>query len=503
MEISILIVDDDKILVDKLEETVDWKGLNISMVFTANNIRQAQKILEEFPVDMLLCDIDMPQGSGLELLEWMRNQEMDTECIFLSSYANFAYVQKALRLSSREYLLKPVSNYELERVLGKMAAEITSRNIREEAKPEKGELWKRILLEEIEDVGLFQQLYQKNTEFHLVLVKVFMRKEEPEKRKKSSLCKFVLSSRNPEAAVTVADNLWIIVEKKDKKDKEALQKETEELAKLLMDCVQCNVCLYTGSCCTQEGVQKLWRQLKHLEQTCISRRNGVVIAEETELLPVPAEASWECWQKMMQKPDSFSSVLEAMQTFLKDISEKKAWDLKNLRHFMRKFHQFLYVYLAEQKLEFEEVFDCNEFEQREEEAYTFLEGCMEFVAYVFQTLQRNHLYHQSQENAVECVKEYINKNLDQDLSRGNLAKEVYLSEDYLSRMFKTETGISLTGYIAEQRVEKAKEYLEYSNLTVSKIALEVGYHNFSYFSKTFRDITGFTPNEYRNNKKTN
>ena len=86
MEISILIVDDDKILVDKLEETVDWKGLNISMVFTANNIRQAQKILEEFPVDMLLCDIDMPQGSGLELLEWMRNQEMDTECIFLSSY---------------------------------------------------------------------------------------------------------------------------------------------------------------------------------------------------------------------------------------------------------------------------------------------------------------------------------------------------------------------------------------------------------------------------------
>lgn len=121
---------------------------------------------------------------------------------------------------------------------------------------------------------------------------------------------------------------------------------------------------------------------------------------------------------------------------------------------------------------------------------------------MFETLQRNQLYNQNRENAIECVKEFISKNLDKDLSRGNLAKEVYLSEDYLSRTFKVETGKSLTVYIAEQRMEKAKEYLENSNLTVSQIALEVGYHNFSYFSKTFRDITGFTPNEYRNNKKT-
>lgn len=55
MEISILMVDDDRILVEKLEETVDWKRIGISMVFTANNIRQAQKILEEFPIQILLC----------------------------------------------------------------------------------------------------------------------------------------------------------------------------------------------------------------------------------------------------------------------------------------------------------------------------------------------------------------------------------------------------------------------------------------------------------------
>ena len=97
--ISILIVDDDKLLVEKLEKTVDWERLNIATVFTAYNIRQARSLMEEYPVHILLCDIDMPQGNGLELLEWVRAKELDIECMFLSSYANFAYAHSQ-RLSA-------------------------------------------------------------------------------------------------------------------------------------------------------------------------------------------------------------------------------------------------------------------------------------------------------------------------------------------------------------------------------------------------------------------
>ena len=74
MDISILIVDDDKLVVEKLVEGVNWKQLGIGIVLTAYNIRQAKEILEEARVDILLSDIEMPQGSGLELLEWVRNK---------------------------------------------------------------------------------------------------------------------------------------------------------------------------------------------------------------------------------------------------------------------------------------------------------------------------------------------------------------------------------------------------------------------------------------------
>ncbi len=76
--------------------------IGIESVLTANNVRQAMKILEEAPVDILLSDIEMPQGSGLELLEWVRGRDLPVECVFLSSYAYFAYAQKAIQQLSFE-----------------------------------------------------------------------------------------------------------------------------------------------------------------------------------------------------------------------------------------------------------------------------------------------------------------------------------------------------------------------------------------------------------------
>ena len=115
---NICIVDDDKYVVEKIVNGIDWKKWDIEGVYTAYNSRQAREILSTLQVDILLSDIEMPQGSGLELLEWVREQKLPVECIYLSSYAHFAYAQKALELHSRGYLLKPVSNRELENVLG-------------------------------------------------------------------------------------------------------------------------------------------------------------------------------------------------------------------------------------------------------------------------------------------------------------------------------------------------------------------------------------------------
>lgn len=502
MEISILIVDDDKILVDKLEETIKWKKIGISMVFTAYNIRQAQKILEEFPIQIMLCDIDMPQGSGLELLEWMRSKEIDTECAFLSSYANFAYAQKALRFSCREYLLKPISNHELEQILQKMTDGVRRKwNIEcfRENSSNKKAFWDRFFRENTEENGSIENLYGGECLFYLQMVKMFMKENDSERKKKCSLCKFVLNKAEAEEVVAVADNEWVMV--MEWKENRKVREEAQELALCLNEKVLSPVSVYVGKPCKSKALQQSWQRLKQIEEEELPRKNDVFMEGEVTHIKKYENPPWEIWKKMMITPQGLKSVLEEMKEYLAHHYKHGNLDVKQLRRFIRELNQFIYVYMAEQKLNFTQVFEANEFEIREAEAYVFYESCIEFAEFLFSTLEGN--LNGNQDNAVERVKEYISKNLGKELTRTILAKEVFLSEDYISKLFKSQTGMSLTNYIALQRIEKAKEYLEYSNLTVSKIALEVGFNNFSYFSKTFRDITGMTPNEYKNNKKKN
>jgi two-component system response regulator YesN len=100
-------------------------------------------------------------------------------------------------------------------------------------------------------------------------------------------------------------------------------------------------------------------------------------------------------------------------------------------------------------------------------------------------------------NAVVKVLQFIEKNVNLDLNRDEIAEQVYLNPAYLSRLFRKETGKSLTDYMSELRVEKAKRQLENSNIKISDIAVSVGYSNFSHFSQLFKKLTGMSPQEYR------
>ena len=105
---------------------------------------------------------------------------------------------------------------------------------------------------------------------------------------------------------------------------------------------------------------------------------------------------------------------------------------------------------------------------------------------------------QSAEKNVEKVKTYIETHFKEELTRESLASEVFMNPDYLSKLFKKNTGSSLMDYVTKVRIERAKELLERTVLTISEIAIETGYSNTAYFTKMFKKYTnGVTPREYR------
>ena len=116
---QLLIVDDEINAVDVLKSGFDWEELGISAVYTAYNIRQARDVFLDHRIDLMICDIEMPQGNGLDLLAWVRENYSSTKSILLTCHADFQYAKKAIHLGSLEYLLKPVIFSELKDVIRK------------------------------------------------------------------------------------------------------------------------------------------------------------------------------------------------------------------------------------------------------------------------------------------------------------------------------------------------------------------------------------------------
>ena len=104
-------------------------------------------------------------------------------------------------------------------------------------------------------------------------------------------------------------------------------------------------------------------------------------------------------------------------------------------------------------------------------------------------------------NAIARVKQYIDEHFCENITRDTLGEIVYLSPGYLAASFKKETGSSLGSYIIERRMEKAKALLAEGKLTVSEVAFAVGYDNFTYFSRLFKNKVGVMPKEYKKGKK--
>ena len=124
---KVLIVDDEVYAVNALINRIDWTGYGFDAPLSAHSMAQAQSVFLAVPVDLLLCDIEMPQGSGLDLFEWVKSYYPTTECIFVTCHDEYSYLRTAMQLGSCDYILKPVDYDQLRETLSEVVRRIASR----------------------------------------------------------------------------------------------------------------------------------------------------------------------------------------------------------------------------------------------------------------------------------------------------------------------------------------------------------------------------------------
>ena len=120
----------------------------------------------------------------------------------------------------------------------------------------------------------------------------------------------------------------------------------------------------------------------------------------------------------------------------------------------------------------------------------------EMVIYYTEKMRR---YYQKniQSKYINDCKEYIYSHIKERITIESLAEEFDVSASYFSRLFKKETGVSVSEYIRDQKIEIAKDLLRFSNYSMIEIANRLSFSSQSHFIQLFREKVGVTPKKYR------
>lgn len=518
---TILIVDDDAHMVRSIQKNVDWAALGIDTVHTAGSARQAKGVLDVYDVDVLLSDIEMPQQNGLDLLAWVRESGHEVQAVFLTSYANFEYARRAISLQSVEYFLKPV-DYEL--LTGGLSRAIERARLTRESRLNRdlsdrwargqGEVvahfWRQVLgglfhgdaaaLQSHLSGGLLP--YTMESRFVPVVIRSFGRAE-------ASLAEIESGLRaRCEALIPVPDSLcgayalteaeWLLLLDAGGMPERLWIDLTAQVSSWL----GVELLLGLGGPCFIHELYQQAQDLREMLMDCVSPRPTPLYLRDWERRD-PGEATLpdEALKQLLSDADLAGFEREALR-HLATMGESGPVYARTLRLLRLDLTQLVYARLEQAGLQARALFSDEESERLYAQAAASTSGMAAYISHL-STVTARHIpsSHRRESGIVDRLVEYIDANFMREISRSELSKSVYLNQDYISRLFKRETGQSISGYIIHKRMSAAKELLRRTDTPIHMIASQVGYDSFAYFSKIFKQTVGVAPNEYRRNAR--
>lgn len=524
--LQLLIVDDEVHAVEGIRSGVDWQKLGITAVFTAFTVNQAKELFENETIDVMLCDIEMPQATGLELAEWVMERYPNTETIFLTCHADFKYVKQALQLGSLDYILKPTPFSELEEVILKAIEKINKDSELAEYS-QYGRFWfqhQPMLVERFWLDILNQTIpsqaeavrrtaadrnipYADEMRFMPVLISV-QRWHKPLTLRDEKILEYALKNSAEETVLGLHKDgqvmsignrkLLAILSADSYTDIESSLVQACE--RYITTCAQyfyCDLSCYIGEKSRGHEMFNMVNRLHDLEKNNVAYNNKVFLLSRFRFQrSIDRPPNMSIWAVMLKEGEGEKVIEEATDYFIR-VLQQNVLDAKLISHFYHDFQQMLYYTLQTKGILAHQLFSDHisvELSARATRSVTDHIGWVKHI--VSKAMEYANTVEQS-ESVIEKVKGYIKLNIAQDLSREDIASHVFLNPDYLTRIFKKETGMSVSEYLFLERIKVAQELLVNTDMPISAIASYIGYANFSHFSRMFKKHTDLTPNEYR------
>lgn len=521
---NLLIVDDEIYAVEGLRLGVKWSSLGFSGVYEAYNIQSAKEIIREVQIHVVICDIEMPEGDGFELIAWIRENYPDIATLFLTCHADFKYAQRAIQLGTQDYLLKPVDYDTLQHVVGRIIVSIKEEREWKQTQQIAQAFWeskKNVLVERFwQDLlsarlsttaeRLEQTLHEFKVSFDpgqmnvlpiLISIEqwtqVFTeRDEELMEYAMRKVAEEMILDGFPGCTVQDRNGVNLVIVYCKMLQPVAIEVLLERCENFITYCERhfyCRASCYIGEKLPIEQTKQGYEHLLKMEYDNIARSHSVhlFISANEKFARLPSVNLSE-WPALIEQDEGVILRQQIHKTLsrLKD----EGGNAEALLIYYHNVLQCIYLVLQKQGKSIQEVFG----EAGVLEPTSFPKTIDQMEEWAIKvTGMAIHAIKMNEDSIVRQVKEYIEAHLDERIERMELSELVHLNPAYLSRLFKKETQESLTEFILSRKMQLSKNLLRGSNKPISEIAQIAGFSNLSYFSKAFKKLFQVSPMAYR------
>ncbi|WP_165972077.1 response regulator transcription factor [Paenibacillus piri] len=538
---ELLIVDDESFVVENLANTYDWEQLGIETVHTAFSASEALELLEIHNIPIVISDIRMPEMDGLEMIDRIKSISPKTKCVLLSGYSDFKYAQQAITSHAEAYLLKPVKEDELLSTVRSVIAKIelewneivsqqrTLYTLNEHLPLLRGALLNDLLQGKyIPLPTLSKKLDMLNLQIGLdqLFAMMFIRLEQGFDRYDDyslSLLEYGIVNISEEIfgkqfelwpCKDVNDNLVFVITNKIRAG-EMSNDEDKLTIKILEKCslqLQESVTAYL-----QGGISVLiseWGKFPedlysfYQKSMSVIRNhpdnvqgffiNSIQTGSKEEVQPLRSihepPLLWNLleagrWEAADRKFDRIVEELRGKKGYLHDYIYEVAMMVSfSVSHTIHKQGGLL-----------QHMTELNLVTGVEHEALRSVTGLEKWGRNTIQVLKNRTINEakNSQRSIIQKINQYVQMNLEHDVSLQSIAEHVYLHPVYVSKIYKLEAGEGISEYIYRLRMEKAAHLLAETNEKINEISRKSGYQNPSHFSRVFKKYFAMTPDEFR------
>lgn len=529
---SVLLVDDEPLILSGIRHMLNWEQEGFRVIGSARSGKQALEIIGESQPDIVVCDINMPGMSGLELLHTASMGVNPPAFVMLTNHGEFDMARIALQHKAVDYLLKSQLNEEsflaaMMRAKAFCEQREVVRDVQaaQSAAPQRREIANSVarLLEQgmegeraAESIETLRKANALNGYAWLQIVLDYSTLPDLETYAEEDLTRVYDSIReiiDTLAARVLAKHISLFREEAQsaitmyswdidaQRYDDLLQILFSQITASCSSFTPARLCLLATSClCAEQQLGQMLKEKKELRRFVYLFNDELIKAPVS--LPTLSEISPEELCKKLvpalraKNAQQFAKLINDARTTLSEVPHTR----RNGIEYCAQLYSTAATLLAPMfngKLADDEpsgiadtIRKLNRFVNR-----TQLLGWLD-------SFERTILLQLEQLNSdrpalVEEVRSYVEEHIDKQIKLQDVAQHVSMAPSYLSTTFRKLYGKTLFDYINEVKIRQACSYLENHSHKIYEISYLLGYENAYYFTRVFKRYIGITPREYQ------